>query len=212
MQPEASVSQASVSFLHLDGKSRDQVNKSFLCSRCGSYVRTHSDPNGNSSADTTLDPSDRLALTPGIKTALRRLHVNLGHPTNDDLTRCFAAGGGTRVAQRAVKCMRCSTSERMSRPRSHRPSHIPTDGEWICVMWWMRGNRYWWLVAVDQHTDYTVIAPCPSHESQAVAQHIFKHWTRCTGPSDVLVRRRAGPGASESFTGTLSCQGLRCKP
>ena len=35
------------------------------------------------------------------------------------------------------------------------------DYLWICVMWWdVRGNRYWWLVAVDQHTDYTVIAPC----------------------------------------------------
>ena len=34
----------------------------------------------------------------------------------------------------------------------------------------VRGNRYVWLVAVDQHTDYTVIAPCPSHEGQAVAR------------------------------------------
>ena len=58
---------------------------------------------GISFGDTKLDPSDRQALTPGIKTSLRRLHVNLGHPTKDDLTRCLAAGGGTRVAQRAVK-------------------------------------------------------------------------------------------------------------
>ena len=30
--------------------------------------------------------------------------------------------------QRAVKCLRCSTCERMRRPSSHRPSRIPTDG------------------------------------------------------------------------------------
>ena len=80
-------------------------------------------PLGISFDDTKLDPRDRQALTPGIKTALRRLRVNLAHPTNDDLMRCLAGGG--RVAQRAVKRMGCSTRERMS----HRPSRIPTDGE-----------------------------------------------------------------------------------
>ena len=38
-------------------------------------------PMGRSFDDTKSGPSDRLALPPGIKTALRRLHVNLGHPT-----------------------------------------------------------------------------------------------------------------------------------
>ena len=42
-------------------------------------------------------------------------------------------------------------------------------------------------MAVDQHTYYTVIAPCPSHKSQAVAKKIFKQWTRWAGPWDVLV-------------------------
>ena len=54
-------------------------------------------PMGRSLDDTKLDPSDRLLALPSrIKTALRRLHVNLGHPTNDDLTRCWAARGGTQ--------------------------------------------------------------------------------------------------------------------
>ena len=87
-----------------------------------------------------------------LETALRRPHVNLGHPT--------------------------------------RPSRIPTDGERfnerrfvdLCDVVDVRGNRYWWLVAVDQHTDYTVIASCTSHESQAVAKNIFKHWTWWAGP------------------------------
>ena len=142
--------------------------------------------------------------------------MNLDISPDDDL----AAGGGTRVAQRAVKFLRCSTCERMSRPRSHRPSRIPTDGERLnerlfvdmCDVVDVRGNRYWWLVAVDQHTDYTVIAPCPSHESQAVAKKIFKHWIRWVGPPDVLVcDGERGLGASEVFTEKLSCQELRCK-
>ena len=54
--------------------------------------------------------------------------------------------------------------ERMSRPSSHRPSRIPTDGERfneelfvdVCDLVDVRGNRYAWLVVIDQHTDNTV--------------------------------------------------------
>ena len=84
-------------------------------------------PMGRSFDDTKLDPSNRRVLTPGIKTALRRLHGNLAHPTNDRLTRCLAAGGGTQVSQRTVESWRCSTCERMSRTRSRRPPRLPTD-------------------------------------------------------------------------------------
>ena len=38
--------------------------------------------------------------------------------------------------------------------------------DWVDV----DGNRYGQLVAVDQHTDYTVIAPCPSSVSQVAAE------------------------------------------
>ena len=157
--------------------------------------------------------SDRQALTPGIKTALRRLHVNLGHPTNDDLTRRLAAGGGTRVAQRAVKCLRCLTCEKVSRlPQSQTISRILTDEKRfnemlfvdVCDVVDVRGNRYRWLVAVDQHTDYTVIAPCPSHKSQTVAKKLFKHWIRWAGSPDVLRNTlcdgERGQGASEILT------------
>ena len=74
----------------------------------------------------------------------------------------------------------------------------------------MRGNRYWWLVAVDQHTDFTVTASCPSHESQAVAKKFFKHWIRSARPPDVMVcDGESGLGASEIFTEKLSVSGTQ---
>ena len=86
VQQEANVSEALVSFLNLDGKSGDDM-KSPSCvhvaSRTSEPILT---PTGISVDDTKLDPSDRQALTAGIKTA-KHLHVNLGHPTNDDLAR-----------------------------------------------------------------------------------------------------------------------------
>ena len=162
---EANVSEALVSFLNLDGKWGDDVRSPSCVIVANRTAQPSLTPMGISNEDTKVDTSDCQALTPGVTTALRRLHVNLGHPTNDDLTRCLAAGVGTRAARRAVKCMRCSACVKMSRLHSHRPSRIPTVGERfnerlfvdLCDLADVRGNRYSWLVAVDQHTDYTVI-------------------------------------------------------
>ena len=184
VQQEANVSQALVSLFQPGRKIGRRHKKSVMRPRCRSYIRTHSDPDGNITrrhqVGSKRPSSSDTRNQDGLETSS---HVNLGHPTNDDLARCLAAGGGTRVAQRAVICMRCSACDRMGGPRSHRPSRIPTDGERFnerlfvdfCGVVHVRGNRYWWLVAVDQHTDFLVTAPCPSHESQAVAKKMFKH-------------------------------------
>ena len=73
---------------------RDDTKKSVMCPRCGSFTRTHSGPDGNISFDDKVDPSHRETQTQGIN------HVNLGKSINDDLTRCLAAGGGPREAQK----------------------------------------------------------------------------------------------------------------
>ena len=111
VQQEARVSQALVSLLHLDGKSGDEVESPscvHVAERTSAPVLV---PMGISFDDTKLDPSDRRALTPGIETALSR-ESGKSH----QVPRCG------RRHSRGVKCMRCSTCERMSRPRSHRPS------------------------------------------------------------------------------------------
>ena len=146
VQQEAGVSQALLSFFASGRKFRRPSAKSFVCSCCGSSIRTHFDPNMNLLRRHQVEPKHRHQES---RQPLRCLHANLGHPT-DDLMRCFDAGG-TRVAQRAVKCLRCSTCERMSRPLSHRPSRIRTDGERfikrlfvdLCDVVDVRGNRYW---------------------------------------------------------------------
>ena len=63
VQQVASVSQASVSFLHLDGKSGDQVKKNPSCVHVADRTSEPTlTPMGISFDDTKLDPSDRLAL------------------------------------------------------------------------------------------------------------------------------------------------------
>ena len=53
---------------------------------------------------------------------------------------------------------------------------------WTCVTWSTYvGNRYGWLVAVDQHTDYTVFAPCSLWQKGRVEQLSRKWRTRRFG-------------------------------
>ena len=55
-----------------------------------------------------------------------------------------------------------------------------------------------------------MIAPCPSHESQAVAKKILKYWIRRAGPPDFLVcDGERGLGALEIFTEKLSVSGTQ---
>ena len=135
---------------------------------------------------------------------MRRFRGNVGHPSNDELTRCLAAGG-TRVAQRAVECF-CERST----PR-HRPSCIPTDGERFnegqfldsCDVVAARESRG------DQHADFSVIAPCPSHEIKQFPRR-FTHWIRWARPTVALVcDGERGLGASEIFTEKLSILGTQ---
>ena len=69
VQQEASVSQALISFLHLDGNSEDPV-KNPSCVHVADQPEPTFTPMGISFDDTKLDPSDRQALSPGILGAL----------------------------------------------------------------------------------------------------------------------------------------------
>ena len=196
VQQESSAWQTLVSFLHLDKRSEDLV-KSHSCvhvaERTSEPILT---PIRFSFDDTKLDPSDRKALTPGITTAFRRLHVNLGHPTNDDLTRCLAAGGGSRVAQTAVTCVRCSTRERMSRPRSEEedPQYVPmgiTD-LWSPLRCCQTTVTPWkmMLIDVDKFSEQAtkIMPPLPpaswfkkTETSKHTGMHCRKFRKRCNG-------------------------------
>ena len=68
-------------------------------------------------------------------------------------------------------------------------------------------------MAIDQHTDYTVIAPCPSHESQAVAKKYFSNTG--LGVQETLTYWCATENGawevSEFFTETLSVSGTQAQ-
>ena len=55
-----------------------------------------------------LNSTDHKLVTKSLLSSVRRLHVNCGHPPNEDLARIVRLSGGSEIAQRCVKGLRCT--------------------------------------------------------------------------------------------------------
>ena len=56
--------------------------------------------------------------------ALRRIHQNLGHPSNHDLARHLKLSGANEAAVKAAQSIRCSSCARLSNPATRRPAKL----------------------------------------------------------------------------------------
>ena len=84
-----------------------------------------------------ITPEQRKKAPPELLTALRKMHCNSGHPTNEDMRRCLKVSGASQLAQDIANKLRCSTCARMTRPATVRPSRVPSVGtqfnETVCT-------------------------------------------------------------------------------
>ena len=61
-----------------------------------------------------------------IGAALARLHQNMGHPDNKDLTRHLRYAGADQAVLKASKSLKCQTCQRCKRPGTPRPATLPS--------------------------------------------------------------------------------------
>ena len=123
--------------------------------------------------DFDITPDLRKRCPPELLGSVRRLHVNTGHPTNEDLRRCLKVAGASEMAQMLAKNLRCSTCARLQRPKVQRPSRVPQIGvqfnetvyaDLMDVMD-AKGRRHWVMVIVDLFTDYNAVKVAKSHDA-----------------------------------------------
>ena len=69
--------------------------------------------------------NDERATEAEIQAAVERLHVNLGHPSREDLVRVLRSGGGAEKALEFARKFRCSTCDESKGPRVQRPAKMP---------------------------------------------------------------------------------------
>ena len=88
--------------------------------------------------------------------------------------------------------LRCSACQELVRPKLARPSRIrPGDQQFNEIVYGdllkiqdQEGTGWWFLLVIDDATDYTVVALVENHSSQALWDGDGRYWLKLAGPPD----------------------------
>ena len=191
----------------------------------GEAPETTLDPEANASPDaepinkvskekpsTTLQPEEELrAYQPGsrditfqaeegkipvwVQNALRRLHTNLGHPSNEALVRHLAQAGASGVALMAGKALKCSVCARTKPPHQPRPAKAVrprrfNDRIFLDIVFLKNVNfeTFAYLNVLDDATTYQVLDALENRSEECVVKALVNGWLRYFGfPSEMVV-------------------------
>ncbi|CAE8614373.1 unnamed protein product [Polarella glacialis] len=128
-------------------------------------------------------------ISPAIKTGLKKLHQNLGHPSNEDLCRSLRLGGAATEVIKAIKCLRCTTCIRMHGRGSARPAKLPAMGNFnenvgldIIVIYDQAGTKYMALSCVDLNTTFHVVTLAKNTQAATLREAFVRCWAEWAGP------------------------------
>eukprot|EP00435_Cladocopium_sp_Y103_P020889 s510_g5.t1 len=149
-----------------------------------------------------------------IAGALRRLHQNLGHPSNRELVRHLTLGGANKEMIAAAQNLKCSTCARCSRPQAHRvakPSALLDFNEAVAVdiifIDTAQTKNHLGLNMVDVASSYQVVVPLESRHAHVVAETFYKFWVAWAGVPGKLVLD-LDTGFQDSFWELTSGDGI----
>ena len=150
------------------------------------------DPDGQrGSTAITFAPGSNIA--PEVKSSLKRLHQNLGHPSVDDLARHLRfAGAGPEVIG-AAKRLTCQVCLRCKRGGTRKPASPPTllsfnqvVGVDIFSVYDTEGERYEMMSIIDYGTTYHVVGRITSHSQTELEERFCQLWARTFGPPGTI--------------------------
>lgn len=131
-------------------------------------------PRGPSEDLTTVKIDDRPRQSPfqamcrRPQPALRRVHQNMGHPSDEDLARHLCLAGAAPKAVKACQQLRCQTC-RSTTAGSRRPAKV------------VKPPGFNEEVAVDTMHLYTVAHPVPGRKGEGYARGFLRAWMAWAG-------------------------------
>ena len=124
-----------------------------------------------------------------MKSSLRRLHQNLGHPRPEDLCRHLRLAGCEPQVVKAAKGMRCATCEATKGAGIARPSTLPRLLDFnscvgVDIMYChdYQDKRHAFLTMTDWGTSYHVVARLESESGADVERAFNNYWLGPFGP------------------------------
>ena len=126
-----------------------------------------------------------------IKTAVIRLHRNMGHPHASDLKKLLAMNGvRNQQIHDAVECLQCDSCLRTKGPSKPPPSGIPQEGYLqfgdsvqmdVFYVRDIKGQNYMFLGVIDEVTHLHMAFHVPSRNPEDISHILQKCWVRSFG-------------------------------
>ncbi|CAK0869680.1 unnamed protein product [Prorocentrum cordatum] len=140
---------------------------------------------------------------------LKRLHVNLGHPPDEDLGRSLRLKGAKSATAQAVKGLICGVCRSQQRPSARRPAHLHfvqdfgDDVGFDCFeLKDVDGKSYLYLSIVDLATTFHVATLIDRHTGQEFDAAFERCWASWAGVPDRVhfdMEKGFGGALSEPF-------------
>ncbi|CAE7848261.1 GIP, partial [Symbiodinium necroappetens] len=154
-------------------------------------------------------------LAPEVKSSLRRLHQNLGHPSNIDLARHLRLAGADPVVIDACKRLRCQVCQRNKRGSAPKPASLPTLLEFNQVVavdafyvYDCEGTKVELMMAIDVGTGFALAGELQGHSTLTMEATFCSLWSNTFGAPGTLVvdlesGLQAGLGRYSEWHGTF---------
>lgn len=190
------------------------------CHLCHFHCLQEEDDMGNpiGSAVECLAAQDDKPDPESLKATLRKLHNNLGHPSNRDLVRVLKNAGGTPAAIRAAEQFTCEICIQRQRPTPC----LPTSAHQILdfnhrvgidvkqVPGWLPNQQVKCLNIVDWASSFQVMCPFFEVETGPLIKKLFQEkWQSWAGSPVEVLMDPARTNLSAAFLDPLELSGSR---
>ena len=139
-----------------------------------------------------------------VQGVLRRLHVNLGHPTNAMLVRQLAQVGASQQALIGAKGLRCTVCKQMRSIKPAPPSRMSAGRSFneqvvidLIYIYDIAGETHTILSTVDDASHYHALQRLENRSAENVISALIKGWFRFFGPPENILLD--AEGAMKSF-------------
>lgn len=155
------------------------------------------------------------SVDPKIMSAIKKLHVNLGHPSTRDMIRILRHSKASSEAIKAAQSFQCSVCANHQKPASALPAKTGRVGEFNSKVGldakylpgWKPNQRVPCISIVDYATSMHVMAPIFTKESAELIKGVFRDsWVNWAGPPEVLETDPSEPNMSRDVANF--CDGL----
>ena len=153
-----------------------------------------------------------------VQNVLRRIHTNLGHPSNESLVRHLAQAGASGQALLGAKHLKCSVCLRTRPPRQPRPSKAVqsrrfNDRVFLDIIYIknVAGTSFTYLNILDDATTYQVLEHLPDRSEETVTRALVGGWLRYFGCPDQMVLDAEGSFRGFKFETLMAQSGIQIR-